>query len=135
MLLEYRKKYPNDLLTDYLTGRTVESGLRLVSLSERIRSGHISHFALRRKSPIEENVHVASFMKPYMEAPRTLVKIQPVLESDEHRENQFALKLLKSLGVVKQDWLMLSLNQMAGSVLNRYTKDYEKLHIWEVSRN
>jgi hypothetical protein len=138
LLLESAIVHPDDHLLDKLQLKTIESGVRLVSLTDRLKSqqGKFPAVGIRKRGrsfPDKKDNETFETFDPYNQW-RSMRKLQPLMEAGVPMNGGvLALQALKDLKIIFADYAKLDLNELAGRALNRYCNDplkYNKIEVF-----
>lgn len=121
LLLEFGK-YSDDFLTDKLTLKNVGKGIRLVSLTDRLRRQDFEAIGIRKLLPRD-------VLRPHVDDQFDACNTLKDITNKEYTGDTFLCNVLKRLQIIKVDYAHLSLNAMSGSALRRYA-NYRKLEIF-----
>jgi len=132
MLLEAAAVHPDDHIRSKCELKTVESGVRLINLMDRLRAQNFSAIGIRRRKrvpelTIDETENLDTF-NPFNQW-QTMTRLKPLLAGNLTRpltEKDGALEALKALKIVHTPYVKLTLNDLAGSTLNRYCDSYNE---------
>jgi hypothetical protein len=136
LLLETAGIHPDDHLVDKIQLKSVEGGVRIVNLSDRLKSqqGVFPAVGIRRRGrPYgKENTAFEDF-DAYNQY-RNMERLRPLMDGERSvTSNTLALQALKDLRIMFASYAKLDLNQLAGRALNRYCKDplkYTKIEVF-----
>jgi hypothetical protein len=122
MLLETANVHPDDYLIDKLQLTNTGAGMRLVSLSDRIKSMKFEAIGVRKVRPRE-------MLQPTAVDQFAHAKVLRPLQDQKISQEQFAVEALKALGIIKVPYARPSINALTGSALDRLAK-YHKLEVY-----
>ena len=123
LLLESATLHPDDHIQSKFGLKTVSTGPRVCNLAERLSSQTFAAIAIRRRvrtfndKELEDKFVTFDASNQWQTVSRLKGIIEGTTETDEHN---LALSALKSLKIIFAPYAKLSLNDLAGSPLNRY---------------
>jgi hypothetical protein len=138
LLLECASMHPDDHLLDRMQLKTIESGVRVISLSDRLKS----------QDGVQPAAGIRKRGRPFGDAEATLVwetfdaynqwstmdKLRPIIDQEKITDSQsIALQALKDLRIVFAPYVKLDFNELAGRALNRYCNEplkYNKIEVY-----
>lgn len=126
MLLETAPVHPDDYLIDKLRLTNTGTGMRMVSLSDRIQSMKFDAIGVRKMRPRE-------MLQPSAVDQFKQANVIRPLQEKQLSKDHMALEVLKELGVIKVPYAQPTINDMAGSALDRLAK-YHKLEVYAFKR-
>jgi hypothetical protein len=136
LLLETATIHPDDHLVDKLKLKSIEGGVRVINLSDRLKSqqGVCPAVGIRRRGrPYgKENTAFEDFDQ--WNQYRNMERLRPLMDGlTPATSNTLALQALKNLKIMFAGYAKLDLNQLAGRALNRYCNDplkYGKIEVF-----
>jgi hypothetical protein len=138
LLLEYSLIHPDDHLIDKLQQKTIESGIRVVSLSDRLKSqeGQSPSVGIRKIDRSSQDEEITARFETFDAHNQWAImnKLHPILYGEKEVDcRTVALQALKDLKIIFVPYAKLDLNEMAGRALNRYCTErlqYKKIEVY-----
>jgi len=127
LLLEAAQRHPDDHIKSKFTLKTATTGVRVCNLSERLNGQDFAAIGIRRRNRTfkdkETDDRFVTFdpFNQWQTGDRIKDLISGKTPVDEHT---LALNALKSLKIIFAPYVKLSLNDLAGSPLNRYCQTH-----------
>jgi hypothetical protein len=138
LLLENAEIHPDDHLVDKLQLKTIEGGVRLVSLSDRLKSqqGAFPAMGIRKRGRPYGNKQATETFETFdaYNQWRTMKNLAPIMDGTKATDNQnLSVNALKDLKIMFASYAKLDLNELAGRALNRYCHEslqYKKIEVF-----
>lgn len=138
LLLENAEIHPDDHLIDKLKLKTIEGGVRLVSLNDRLKSqqGAFPAVGIRRRGRQFSDKQMQETFETFdaHNQWRTMKNLTHIMDGTKQTESQtLALNALKDLNIILTPYSKMDLNELAGRALNRHTHDalqYKKIEVF-----
>jgi len=138
LLLQCADRHPDDHLLDKLQLKTIESGVRVINLTDALKSQEGLHPAvgIRKRGRLYNDAEatlVWETFDPYNQW-STMDKLKPIMDGAKLTDGQtIALQALKDLKIVFAPYAKLDFNELAGRALNRYCNEplqYKKIEVY-----